>query len=461
MTSDQTTANPKVKASLLALACITLLFFIWAFVTNLIDPLVKSMKVIYALGDKEAQLTQFAFFIGYGLTSIPAAGLLGRIGYARSIVVGLFGIVLGCLIAWSTNFSHTYLTVLTGLFVAATGIALLQVAANPLIASMGDAKSSHFRLNFAQAFNSLGAFLGGVIGAVFLLKGPLFEKNIVVTDGMKAAGLSFVTQTYLELALALAAFAALVFLVRKTISANAPPIAHAQVSPLSALKSKWAKLGALGIFFYVGAEVCVLSGMIFFLEQKQILNVPSQAAGIVGPIFMLFAMCGRFLGSWLMTFIRATRMLALCASAAALLCLIVVATFHMAPVPLSGSLPIPTFPGVYQAALTTGFIPGFAAILIGLFNSIMFPTIFTITLERSTAPASATSGLMCMAISGGGFVSVAYGAAVDGLLHQFPVGARSVAFVVPLICYLYVLWFSRAAEAAPTHKIEEDVASVH
>jgi FHS family L-fucose permease-like MFS transporter len=128
---------------------------------------------------------------------------------------------------------------------------------------------------------------------------------------------------------------------------------------------------------------------------------------------------------------------------------------------LGGTFSIPTFPGVYHATLTTGFLPGFAAILIGLFNSIMFPTIFTLTLERSTAPASATSGLMCMAISGGGIISVVYGFAVDQFLAHFPVGARSLAFVVPLGCYLYVLWFAQVAKRAPTHAIEEGVGAGH
>jgi len=162
-----------------------------------------------------------------------------------------------------------------------------------------------------------------------------------------------------------------------------------------------------------------------------------------------------------MTFVKATTMLTIVALGASILCIIVIATYHMPATPLGSTFPIPTFPGVYQAPLTTGFFPGFAAILIGLFNSIMFPTIFTLTLERSTAPASATSGQMCMAISGGGFISVVYGFAVDKFLAHFPVGARSLAFVVPLICYLYVLWFVQAAKKAPTHAIEEGVASGH
>lgn len=526
------------KGLILAVIYVTALFFIWAFVTNLVDPLVKSMKVIYTLTDAEAQLNQFAFFIAYGVMSIPAAWYLASSGYARSIILGLLTIVAGCLIAFATAFTHSFITILLGLFVAASGIALLQVAANPLIASMGDAKGSHFRLNLSQAFNSMGAFIGGVYGSKYLLQGPLFEKDVIVTPELQATGLSFVTKVYVEIAIVLALFTFLVFLVRNAISNHAPknlgdsegskslsnaglglfvgsllvasatlllstivtPIFHSMklsgllitilnigimvgffaiatkllfkainskwpslgnqvVSPMVALKDKWAQLGSIGIFLYVGAEVCVISGMIFFLEQEQILNIPSQVAGFVGPVFMLFAMFGRFIGSWLMTFLKATTMLAFVAMGATALCAIVILTNQMAAAPLGGTMPIPTFPGIYDAPITTGFIPGIAAILIGLFNSIMFPTIFTLTLERSSAPASAASGLMCLAICGGGFISVVYGFAVDMFIANFPIGARSLAFIVPLICYLYVLWFAIVARGAQTHKIEEAVSA--
>jgi len=445
----------------LAVIYVTCLFFIWAFVTNLIDPLVKSMKVIYTLTDFETQLNQFAFFIAYGIMSIPSAAYLAKNGYAKSIVLGLVGIVAGCLIAWSTAFSHNFITVLLGLFVAASGITLLQVAANPLIASMGDPKGSHFRLNLSQAFNSMGAFLGGIFGAKYLLKGDLFVPDITITQAMKDTGLSFVTNVYLLLAVVFAVFTLAVFLVRNTITHHAPKMAEHAESPFSALKSKWANLGSIGIFLYVGAEVCVISGMIFFLEQTQILNVPSQVAGFVGPVFMLFAMFGRFGGSVLLRYFKATSMLAFVAAMASLLCIIVIATYSMPATPLGGTIALPSDNGMFNAPLTMGFIPGFAAILIGLFNSIMFPTIFTITLERSTAPASATSGLMCMAICGGGFISILYGFTVDQLVAHFPIGARSLAFGVPLLCYLYVLWFSQAAKSAPTHAIEEGVSGGH
>ena len=444
---------------ILAVIYVTALFFIWAFVTNLIDPLVKSMKVIYTLTDFETQLNQFAFFIAYGIMSIPSAAYLAKNGYAKSIVLGLVGIVAGCLIAWSTTFSHSFITVLLGLFTAASGISLLQVAANPLIASMGDAKTSHFRLNLSQAFNSMGAFLGGIFGAKFLLKGDLFLQNTQITQAMKDTGLGFVTNIYLLLAVIFALFTLAVFLVRNTISHHAPKMAEHAESPFRAFESKWANLGALGIFLYVGAEVCVISGMIFFLEQKQILNVPSQVAGFVGPVFMLFAMFGRFGGSVVLRYVKATTMLAVVATCAAVLCGIVIATYHMPATPLGGAIPLPSDSGTFIAPLTAGFLPGFAAILIGLFNSIMFPTIFTITLERSSAPASATSGLMCMAICGGGFISILYGFTVDQFVAHFPVGARSLAFIVPLVCYLYVLWFSFAARGATVHQIQEGAAA--
>ena len=442
----------------LALVFITALFFIWAFVTNLIDPLVKSMKVIYTLSDFETQLNQFAFFIAYGVMSIPAAWYLSRKGYANSIVLGLIGVVVGCLIAWTTSFSQSFVTVLLGLFVAASGITLLQVAANPLIASMGDQKSSHFRLNLSQAFNSLGAYAGGVFGAAYLLKGDLFEKDAVLTDELRAEGLSFVTTVYFEIAVALALFIVAVWLVRKTISAHAPAIPETTVSPLSALQSKWAKLGAVAIFLYVGAEVCVISGLIFFFEQPQILNVPALTAGYIAPIFMLLAMVGRFGGSALLRRFEATSMLAFVATGASLLCVIVIVTYDLTATPLGGSV---TLPGGFVAPLTMGFVPALAALFLGLFNSIMFPTVFTLTLERSSAPASASSGLMCMAICGGGFISILYGAVIDMFMVSFPNGARSLAFIVPLGCYLFVLWFACAARHAPTHAIEEGVVSAH
>ena len=449
--ASQSVDKKQKNGLILAVVYVTALFFIWAFVTNLIDPLIKSMKVIYHLNMFEAMLTQPAFFVGYLLMSLPSAWVLSKSGYAKSIIIGLACIVFGCLVAWSTVFSHEYLTVLIGLFIAASGVALLQVAANPLISTMGDAKSSHFRLNLSQAFNSLGAFCGGMFGATYLLKGDLFKKNIEITDTLKAQGLSFVTNVYLEIAAVLAVFTVAVFLVRNTIAHHAPVIPAHAPAPFKALTSKWANLGALAIFFGVGAEVTVLSGLLFFLEQEHILNVPSQVAGKIAPFFMLFAMFGRFAGTFLLKFFKATNMLALVGAGATALCAVVVVT---------NGLPVHSFGGTinlygYPIPITSGFIPAAAAIMIGLFNSIQFPTIFTLTLERSTAPASATSGLMCMAIFGGGVMPPIYGLVADYT------SSKSLAFIVPLLCYAFVLWFAFAAKKAPIHAIEEGVSAGH
>ena len=439
------------KGLILAVVYVTALFFIWAFVTNLVDPLIKSMKLIYQLNLFEAMLSQSAYFSAYFVMSLPAAWVLSRFGYAWSIITGLLCIVIGCVVAWSTLFFNAFGIVLIGLFVAASGGTLLQVAANPLIASMGDAKRSHFRLNLSQAFNSLGAFSGGMFGAALLLKGELFRKNVVATDVLKAQGLTLVTNAYVEIAVVLAVFTLAVFFARKTIAAHAPLTSRHAPSPFKALASKWANLGALAIFLGVGAEVTVISGLIFFLEQEHILNVPSQVAGKIAPFFMLFAMFGRFGGSFLLRYFKATNMLAFVGAGGAFLCAIVIATNSLGVHSFGATINLFGHP----TPVTTGFIPAAAAILIGLFNSIQFPTIFTLTLERSTAPASATSGLMCLAIFGGGAMPPLYGLVSDAI------GSKSLAFIVPLVCYSFVAWFAIAARKAPIHAIEEGVAAGH
>lgn len=457
MSNSETMPTKSGGGVLLAVVYVTCLFFIWAFMTNLIEPLIKAVGKIYTLNTTEANLTQFAFFIAYGVMSIPSAWLLSRVGYATSILIGLSGIVLGCLIAYATLYTHHYETILVGLFVMASGITLLQVAANPLIASMGDQKGSAFRLNLSQAFNSLGAFIGGFFGSAVLFNKPLYKSDTVVTDALRTEGLVDVTTIYLGIAAVLAAFTLLVFLVRNTVAAHAPATQKDAPSPFKALTSPWANLGALGIFLYVGAEVCVISNLISFFEQKQIFGLPTLEAGKLMPFFMLAAMVGRFSGSFLLRFFKPTTMLSVAALGAVSLCLIVIGTKDMQAINLGGTM---DFFG-HAIPVTSGFIPGFAALLLGLFNSIMFPTIFTLTLERSTAPASATSGLMCMAICGGAFVNLAFAFAIDHFKALDAFSGHSLAFIVPLACYFYILWFSFAAIKAKTHAIEEGISAGH
>ena len=434
----------------LAVVYVTCLFFIWALVTNLLDPLLKTMKTVFTLSPVEANLTGFAFFIAYGVMSMPSAGFLSKFGYAKSVMVGLGGIVVGCFIAIAAAKLHTFALVLTALFVMASGITLLQVAANPLIASMGRPEESSFRLNLSQAFNSLGAACGLWFGANFLLKGEIFEKGVTITDAMREQALGFVSNVYFAIGAGLALFVLAIFFARHRITEAAPKTGHF-VNPLTALSSKWANLGAIGIFLYVGAEVAISLNLLLFLEEAHILNIPAEQAGKLTTFYMVFAMIGRFAGSALLKSIKDYVLLTGVAVGAIALSLLVIFTNGMVPTAHAGevNLLLATVP------VTSGLIPAFAALLIGLFNSIMFPTIFTLTLQRSSAPASATSGLLCMAIVGGAFLPLAFGAIEQAT------GSKSLAFIAPLVCYVYVLWFAVVAKKAPTHEIEEGVAGGH
>jgi FHS family L-fucose permease-like MFS transporter len=434
----------------LAVVYVTTLFFIWALVTNLLDPLLKTMKTVFTLTPVEASLTGFAFFIAYGVMSMPSAAFLSKIGYAKSVMVGLGGIVAGCFIAIAAAKLHTFGIFLVGLFVMASGVTLLQVAANPLIASMGKPESASFRLNLSQAFNSLGAACGLWFGANFLLKGDIFKKDVVITDALREQALGFVSNVYLAIGIGLVLFIIAIFLVRDKITQAAPKTGHL-VSPFSALGSKWANLGALGIFLYVGAEVAISLNLLLFIEQSHVLNIPAEQAGKLTTFYMVFAMIGRFAGSALLKTVKDYVLLTLVALGAIALCVVVILTKDMTPTAHAGTLNLL----LANVPLTSGLIPAFAALLIGLFNSIMFPTIFTLTLQRSSAPTSATSGLLCMAIVGGAFLPLIF-AKIEELT-----GSKSLAFVAPLVCYLYVLWFSFAARGAKVHEIQEDVIAAH
>ncbi len=440
----------KSKGVGLAVVYVTCLFFIWALVTNLLDPLLKTFKTVFTLTPVEASLTGFAFFIAYGIMSLPSAAFLSKIGYAKSVMVGLGGIVAGCFIAILAAKLHIFGVFLVGLFVMASGVTLLQVAANPLIASMGKPEESSFRLNLSQAFNSLGAACGLWFGANFLLKGDIFKKDVVVTDVLREQALGFVSNVYFAIGVGLALFILLIYLVRQKITDAAPKTGQL-VNPFTALTSKWANLGAIGIFLYVGAEVAISLHLLLFLEQTRILDIPSEQAGKLTTFYMVFAMIGRFGGSALLKVVKDYFLLAFVAVGAIALCLVVILTKDMAPTAHAGTVNLL----LASAPLTSGLIPAFAALLIGLFNSIMFPTIFTLTLQRSSAPTSATSGLLCMAIVGGAFLPLAF-----AKLEEMT-GSISMGFIAPLVCYFYVLWFAFAARKAPVHEITEEVVGGH
>ena len=415
--TESPSARPKGTG--LAFAYVTTLFFAWGFVTSLIGPLIAAVRRVFELSYTEATLTTFAWFIAYGVASIPAAALLGRLGYSQAIIVALVTMVAGCLIVPIATLADFYPGVLIALFVIASGVTLLQVGANPLVAALGNPKSSHARLNFSQFFNSLGTTLGPLIAAPILLTGGVFAADAIITDpATRAESLRSIDLAFLAVGLFFAVVAGFIFTARKTINAAAPvPTAEDRMSPLVALKSRWAVFGALAIFFYVGSEVTIGDLLTNFLHSPEILNLPLATAGSMVAWYWGGAMVGRLAGGLLMlTNIPATTILIFNTAVAATLCLVV--------------------------TQTSGTTAAYAAIAIGFFNSIMFPTIFTLTLERSTAPVPATSGLLVFGIIGGALLPPIAGQIADNSATLNPV------FYVPLIGYLLLVGFAFAASRA-------------
>ncbi len=403
------------------------LFFAWGFITVLNDPLIAKLKALFALNYAEAMLTQFAFFLGYFIFSAPAGAILGRFGYVRSIALGLVIMAAGCLLFAPAARLALYPLFLLALFCVASGITLLQVAANPYIAALGSTATSHSRLTLAQAFNALGTFVGPFIGALFILQNGVAAPGLMSAALLRAERIreaQIVQRPFLVIALLLLLFAAVFWFLRRRA---APPVAAAHPSPFrrALLAKPRLVFGALCIFVYVGAEVSIGSGLTNYLMQPGILGArapaigagfahlfhlhasfnPAQVAGTMVSLYWGLAMLGRFAGSFVLS--KAVPGKVLCAHALAALVLALAASLSAGP----------------QAAA--------AVLLIGLANSIMFPTIFTLALEDLGEETANGSALLCMAIVGGAIIPVIFGATADtiGLGH---------ALIVPAACYLVI-----------------------
>ncbi len=412
-----------------AFAYVTTLFFAWGFATSLIDPLIAAVKRVFDLNNAEAFLTTFAWFIAYGLMSLPAASVLGRLGYSRSIIGALVVMVAGCLIVPAATAADWYPGVLLALFVIASGVTLLQVAANPLVAELGSRKGAHTRLNLSQAFNSLGTTIGPWLGSHVLLTGGVFAAGAVVTAASRGQSLRSIDMAFLGMGAFFALIAVFIFTARKRINAAAPATTGKPASPLKALSSPWAIFGALAIFLYVGSEVAIGGMLTNFLNSPDSLDAPIETAGKMVALYWGGAMVGRFIGSAVLTRVRAGVVLAFCTVVAGLLCLVV--------------------------TRTGGATAAYAALSIGLFNSIMFPTIFTLTLERSSAPTSATSGLLVFGIIGGALLPQVAARIGDSAGHLSP------AFLVPLLGYVGLTVFAIACVRTQPRGDVEAAVSPH
>jgi MFS transporter, FHS family, L-fucose permease len=413
----------KYKGMGAGFATVTTLFFMWGFITVSIDPLIAALKAIFKLTYAQSSLTQFAFFMAYFVVSLPAAALIARLGNSKSIMFALGVMVVGCFIVPAATHFDTYWLVLVALFVIASGITILQVVANPLAAALGPPERSHFRLTFSQTFNSLGTWLGPLLVSGIILAGGIFAvtHGAEVTPELRAESFRRIDTVFLAIAGALVLLALFIFAFRKLLDVTKPVDEGQRPSIATAFKSRWALFGGAAIFLYVGAEVSIGSFLTNFLHEPDMLNIPLEEAGKMVSFYWGGAMVGRLIGSGLLFVVkqRAPWLLALFAFGAATLCL-AVSQLH-------------------------GSTAAYLALSIGLFNSIMFPVIFTMTLERSTAAPAATSGLLCLAIVGGAILPYVYGHIADAAgLHA--------AYFLPAAAYLLIVVFAIAATRARTYE---------
>jgi FHS family L-fucose permease-like MFS transporter len=392
------------------------LFFAFGGITSLNDVLIPKLKALFTLGYGEVMLVQSAFFVAYFIISIPAASLVRRVGYMRSAVVGLLTMTVGCLLFIPASSYGLFGLFLVALFVLASGITTVQVVANPLISMLGPARTASSRLTFAQAFNSVGTTLFPYVGSILIL-GSLATTDPATLSGaaldaFRSAETQVVVHTYIGLAIALVVVAVAVWLERKRlVEARAAPMPILRAFNL--LTRPRFAFGTLCIFLYVGGEVAIGSLIVNYLMQSNVLGIAADAAGKHLIYYWGGAMVGRFIGSGLLRLFSPGKVLA-CAAAAVILLLVI-------------------------SANSVGLISGWSLLAIGLFNSIMFPTIFTLASEGLGTRAAEGSGVICMAIVGGAIVPLVTGNAADlwGLKH---------ALIVPAVCYATILafgWFAR------------------
>jgi FHS family L-fucose permease-like MFS transporter len=394
--SSATTAagGQQKETQTFAFIAMTCLFFFWGFITVLNDILIPFLKESFDLNYTQAMLVQFCFFGAYFIVSPFAGRLIDKVGFQMGIVIGLLTTAFGCILFYPSADLHIYALFLFAFFVLASGITILQVAANPYVAALGPEKTAASRLNLAQAANSFGTTVGPFVGSMLIL-------------GVVAADASAVQMPYLMIAAVLVA-AALLFRGIKL-----PKLAHVETNDDVSGDSVWNHrslvLGALAIFMYVGGEVSIGSFLVNYLAESSIAGMEIAEAGEMVAYYWGAAMVGRLLGAALMNFIPSTKYLAVNALIAIVMIIV--------------------------SMNTSGNVAMWSILAVGFFNSIMFPTIFTLAVKGLGAMTSKGSGLVCQGIVGGALVPLIQGVAADSIGIQ-------MSFIVPMICYIYIGWYA-------------------
>ena len=471
-----------------ALAMVTTLFFMWGFLTCLNDILVPHLKAIFDLNYAEVMLVQFAFFSAYFIFAMPSGKIIDWLGYQKTMVIGLCTMGLGALLFIPAASVPSFPLFLAALIVLAAGMTALQVSANPYVAVLGPAATASSRLNLTQAFNSLGTTVAPFFGSLLILSTApkaIEEMRQMSADALQAYRLheaSTVKVPYLGLGLALFALAVV---IGKFKLPAMPQAEHHKGS--DAAGSVWQYrhlwLGAIGIFVYVGAEVSIGSFLVNYFSQPEIGGIAEKLGASFVSFYWGGAMLGRFIGSNFLGGAKAKYMSLVTAASIALILLSYPIESHLPPgyqpgVPnltwlawllvagrplfilvaiatatiavvaalrggkatantglLLGISAISTSALVAISMLSNGHLAMWSIILVGFFNSIMFPSIFTLGVAELGPLTGDGSGIMIMAIVGGAIIPVAQGWIADHIgIHH--------AFFLPIICYLYILFFA-------------------
>ncbi|RSV17615.1 sugar MFS transporter [Sphingomonas sp. ABOLG] len=388
------------------------LFFIFGGITSLNDIIMPKLQELFTLSHAQANLVNSAFFLAYLLFSLPAAAIVRRAGYMRTASIGLVTMTVGCLLFIPASSSATFGMFLLALFVLGAGITVVQVVANPLISLLGPARTAHSRLTFAQAFNSLGTTIFPRVGSTLILGGLAGVSAATLSgpalDAYRIEASRTIVHTYIGLAVALLIIAAVVWTRRNRLQEEQEQtgsIFHA----LTLLSRPRFAFGVLCIFLYVGAEVAIGSNLVVYLAQPDVWNVPLNIAGNYVPFYWGGALLGRFIGSAVLRLVSPGKVLAFAGT---------------------GAIALLAF-----SANTTGTAAGWALIAVGLTNSIMFPTIFSLASEGLGRRAAEGSGVIATAIVGGAVIPPLYGTVAD------MTGSLAFALILPVACYAVILSF--------------------
>ena len=407
------------------LAIVTILFFMWGFVTCLNDILVPHLKSIFDLTYARVMLIQFSFFSAYFLFSIPAAKIVDWIGYQGAMVAGLLTMSAGALLFVPAASLASYHLFLAALIVMAAGITALQVSANPYVIVLGSPQTASSRLNLTQAFNSLGTTIAPAVGSLFILStAPLAVEQIkrlspLALQAYRSQQDASVKTPYIVIGLLLVLFAGVIG------KSKLPNIASAQHALGERLNdSLWQHrnliLGAVAIFTYVGAEVAIGSFLVNYLSQPGIAGLTTKIAARYVSLYWGGAMIGRFIGSAVLRRVRTQYLLAFCAACTTTL--------------------------LVTSILTFGYLAMWSILAIGLFNSVMFPSIFTLGLAELGPLAGDGSGFLNMAIVGGAVIPLVQGFIADRIgIHH--------AFLLPVVCYLYIFYYALAGSLPNSERI--------